>query len=109
MSKRSTAQATTASTTCVSCKRLRILERPLRCRIFIIDEVHMLTNQAFNALLKLLEEPPPAVHFIFATTEPHKVLDTIKSRCQRHDFKRIPTRRIMEQLEHVCGREQHVG
>ena len=78
----------------------------LRCRIFIIDEVHMLTNQAFNALLKLLEEPPPAVHFIFATTEPHKVLDTIKSRCQRHDFKRIPTRRIMEQLEHVCGREQ---
>ena len=58
----------------------------LRCRIFIIDEVHMLTNQAFNALLKLLEEPPPAVHFIFATTEPHKVLDTIKSRCQRHDF-----------------------
>ena len=76
-----------------------------RCRIFIIDEVHMLTNQAFNALLKLLEEPPPSVHFIFATTEPHKVIDTIKSRCQRHDFKRIPTRRIIEQLETVCSRE----
>ena len=77
-----------------------------RCRIFIIDEVHMLTNQAFNALLKLLEEPPPSVHFIFATTEPHKVIDTIKSRCQRHDFKRIPTRRIIEQLETVCAREE---
>ena len=76
-----------------------------RCRIFIIDEVHMLTNQAFNALLKLLEEPPPSVHFIFATTEPHKVIDTIKSRCQRHDFKRIPTRRIIQQLETVCERE----
>jgi len=77
----------------------------LRCRIFIIDEVHMLTNQAFNALLKLLEEPPPSVHFIFATTEPHKVIDTIKSRCQRHDFKRIPTRRIVEQLVFVCEQE----
>ena len=77
-----------------------------RCRIFIIDEVHMLTNQAFNALLKLLEEPPPSVHFIFATTEPHKVIDTIKSRCQRHDFKRIPTRRIIQQLETVCQREE---
>jgi DNA polymerase-3 subunit gamma/tau len=77
----------------------------LRCRIFIIDEVHMLTNQAFNALLKLLEEPPPSVHFIFATTEPHKVLDTIKSRCQRHDFRRIPTRRIVDQLKAVCEAE----
>jgi DNA polymerase-3 subunit gamma/tau len=77
----------------------------LRCRIFIIDEVHMLTNQAFNALLKLLEEPPPSVHFIFATTEPHKVLDTIKSRCQRHDFRRIPTRRIIDQLKVICEAE----
>jgi DNA polymerase-3 subunit gamma/tau len=77
----------------------------LRAKIFIIDEVHMLTNQAFNALLKLLEEPPPSVHFIFATTEPHKVLDTIKSRCQRHDFKRIPTRRITDQLDQVCRAE----
>jgi DNA polymerase-3 subunit gamma/tau len=77
----------------------------LRCRIFIIDEVHMLTNQAFNALLKLLEEPPSSVHFIFATTEPHKVLDTIKSRCQRHDFRRIPTRRIIDQLKTVCQAE----
>ncbi|MCP4574712.1 MAG: DNA polymerase III subunit gamma/tau, partial [Deltaproteobacteria bacterium] len=59
-------------------------------RIYIIDEVHMLTLPAFNALLKTLEEPPPHVKFIFATTESHKVPITILSRCQRFDFKRIP-------------------
>ena len=58
-------------------------------KIYIIDEVHMLTNHAFNALLKTLEEPPENVIFILATTEVHKVLDTIKSRCQRFDFRRI--------------------
>ena len=62
-----------------------------RYKIYIIDEVHMLTNQAFNALLKTLEEPPKNVIFILATTEVHKVLDTIKSRCQRFDFRRITT------------------
>lgn len=76
-----------------------------RCRVFIIDEVHMLSNQAFNALLKLLEEPPERVHFIFATTEPHKVIETIRSRCQRHDFRRIPSRQIVEALTTICGTE----
>ena len=76
-----------------------------RCRVFIIDEVHMLTNQAFNALLKLLEEPPERVHFIFATTEPHKVIETIRSRCQRHDFRRIPSRQIVDALNRICTQE----
>src|SRR5271154_7388599 len=60
-----------------------------RNKIYIIDEVHMLSGAAFNALLKTLEEPPPHVKFIFATTEPHKLPDTILSRCQRHNFRRI--------------------
>src|SRR4030042_3020007 len=59
-------------------------------KIYIIDEVHMLTTEAFNALLKTLEEPPEFVKFIFATTQPHKVIPTILSRCQRFDFRRIP-------------------
>ena len=58
-------------------------------KIYIIDEVHMLSTPAFNALLKTLEEPPSHVMFFFATTEPHKIPLTILSRCQRHDFKRI--------------------
>ena len=62
-----------------------------RYKIYIIDEVHMLTTEAFNTLLKTLEEPPENVIFILATTEPHKVLDTIISRCQRFDFRRITT------------------
>ena len=74
-------------------------------RIYIIDEVHMLTLPAFNALLKTLEEPPPHVKFIFATTEPHKVPVTILSRCQRFDFKRIPMALIMEQLERITDKE----
>jgi len=76
-----------------------------RFRIVIIDEVHMLTSQAFNALLKTLEEPPAHVKFIFATTESHKVLQTILSRCQRYDFKRIPLRALMQQLQRVAERE----
>ncbi len=74
-------------------------------RIFIIDEVHMLTKGAFNALLKTLEEPPKNVIFIFATTEPQKVPDTIISRCQRYDFRRIASEQIILQLEKICGEE----
>ena len=74
-------------------------------KIYIIDEVHMLTTQAFNALLKTLEEPPKNVIFILATTESHKVLDTIKSRCQRFDFKRITTNDIVEHLEKISKLE----
>ncbi|HNZ37132.1 MAG TPA: DNA polymerase III subunit gamma/tau, partial [Candidatus Marinimicrobia bacterium] len=74
-------------------------------RIFIIDEVHMLTREAFNALLKTLEEPPPHVVFIFATTEPLKVPPTIISRCQRYDFHRIPVREIVGQLKKIAESE----
>lgn len=74
-------------------------------KIYIIDEVHMLTDAAFNALLKTLEEPPKNVIFILATTESHKVMDTIKSRCQRFDFKRITTGDIVEHLRKVSEKE----
>lgn len=76
-----------------------------RYKVYIIDEVHMLTQSAFNALLKTLEEPPAHVIFILATTEPHKVLPTILSRCQRYDFKRITTQEIAEHLMQVCQKE----
>lgn len=83
---------------------------PSHCRykIFIIDEVHMLSTSAFNALLKTLEEPPPHVKFIFATTEPHKVPITILSRCQRFDFKRIPLQKIVQRLRHIVN-EEHIA
>ena len=71
-------------------------------KIYIIDEVHMLTKEAFNALLKTLEEPPPKVVFLFATTEPHKVLPTILSRCQRFNLNRIPTEIIVNKLEMIA-------
>ena len=73
-----------------------------RYKIYIIDEVHMLTTEAFNALLKTLEEPPARVIFILATTEPHKVPATIQSRCQRYDFHRITMAEIRDRLLHVC-------
>ncbi len=76
-----------------------------RFKIYIIDEVHMLTDEAFNALLKTLEEPPAHVKFIFATTEPHKVPLTILSRCQRFNFKRIPTEAVAEKLKTIAKRE----
>ncbi len=76
-----------------------------RYKIYIIDEVHMLTNHAFNALLKTLEEPPENVIFILATTEVHKVLDTIKSRCQRFDFRRITTDDIVKHLRYISDKE----
>ncbi len=75
-------------------------------KIYIIDEVHMLTNHAFNALLKTLEEPPENVIFILATTEVHKVLDTIKSRCQRFDFRRITTDDIVKHLRYISDQEK---
>ena len=75
-------------------------------KIYIIDEVHMLTNHAFNALLKTLEEPPENVIFILATTEVHKVLDTIKSRCQRFDFRRITTDDIVKHLRYIANEEK---
>jgi DNA polymerase III subunit gamma/tau len=76
-----------------------------RYRIFIIDEVHMLTTEAFNALLKILEEPPAHVFFIFATTEKHKVPATIASRCQVFDFKRIPDNVLVQRLSHITHEE----
>src|SRR6056297_2588044 len=74
-------------------------------KVYIIDEVHMLTTGAFNALLKTLEEPPDNVIFILATTEPHKVIPTIMSRCQRFDFSLISEREIENHLEYICGEE----
>jgi DNA polymerase-3 subunit gamma/tau len=74
-------------------------------KIYYIDEVHMLTNAAFNALLKTLEEPPPHVKFIFATTEVHKILPTILSRCQRFDLRPIPTETIAQHLLHIASLE----
>jgi len=77
-----------------------------RYKIYIIDEVHMLTAAAFNALLKTLEEPPPHVKFIFATTEPQKVLATIVSRCQRFDLHRIPAKLIADHLQFIAKKEK---
>src|SRR6476646_6654848 len=87
--------------------RQNVAVRPSRVRykIYIIDEVHMLTKEAFNALLKTLEEPPPHVKFIFATTEVQKIPLTILSRCQRFDFAGINTARILEQLKGIVARE----
>jgi len=81
--------------------------RPSRARykIYIIDEVHMLTTQAFNALLKTLEEPPEHVKFIFCTTEADKIPITVLSRCQRFDFAPIEMRSIVERLQHICTSE----
>ncbi|MBT9163118.1 MAG: DNA polymerase III subunit tau [Chloroflexi bacterium] len=76
-----------------------------RYKVYIIDEVHMLTEPAFNALLKTLEEPPPHVIFVLATTEVHKVPATITSRCQRFDFRRIPLPAMIKRLEHICQEE----
>lgn len=76
-----------------------------RYKVYIIDEVHMLSNQAFNALLKIMEEPPEHVKFILATTEIHKVPATIISRCQRFDFRRIKQEDIISRLEYIAGEE----
>ena len=81
---------------------------PAKCRykVYIIDEAHMLTLESFNALLKTLEEPPPYVKFIFATTDPHKIPPTIISRCQRYDFLRISIKKMADFLETVVKKEK---
>ncbi len=76
-----------------------------RFKIYIIDEVHMLSKEAFNALLKTMEEPPPHVKFILATTDPDKLPITILSRCQRYDFAPVSSRKIFDALKHIVGRE----
>jgi DNA polymerase III subunit gamma/tau len=78
----------------------------LRKKVYVIDEVHMLTTEAFNALLKTLEEPPPHVTFVLATTEPHKLPNTILSRCQRYDFKLVPASRLGQHLANIFVSEQ---
>lgn len=80
----------------------------VRYKVYIIDEVHALSKDAFNALLKLLEEPPAHVKFVLATTEANKVLDTISSRCQRFDFKKITKNDIYKRLEEICDAEMIV-
>jgi DNA polymerase-3 subunit gamma/tau len=75
-------------------------------KIYIIDEVHMLSTSSFNALLKTLEEPPPHVKFIFATTQPSKILATVISRCQRYDFRRITTKEIADKLKNIAKAEK---
>ena len=75
-------------------------------KVYIIDEVHMLTEHAFNALLKTLEEPPPHVVMILATTDAHKVPATIVSRCQRFDFKRLANETVVDKLAEICGEEE---
>jgi DNA polymerase-3 subunit gamma/tau len=86
-------------------ERLRYLPSRGRYKIYIIDEVHMLTKEAFNALLKTLEEPPPHVVFIFATTELERIPYTILSRCQRFEFKRVSLAGMVDQLEHIVQSE----
>jgi DNA polymerase-3 subunit gamma/tau len=86
-------------------ENVKYLPSKNKYKVYIIDEVHMLTTEAFNALLKTLEEPPPHVIFVFATTEPHKIPLTILSRCQRYDFKRIPLASILEQLRKIATQE----
>lgn len=86
-------------------ENIKYMPSSSRFRVYIIDEVHMLTLPAFNALLKTLEEPPAHVKFIFATTEPHKVPVTILSRCQKFDFKRISYGQLVQQLEKIAAEE----
>jgi len=77
----------------------------LRKKVYIIDEVHMLSKGAFNALLKIMEEPPKHLMFILATTEAHKVPDTIISRCQVFNFRKITQKGIVSRLEYICTAE----
>ena len=76
-----------------------------RYKVYIVDEAHMLTEAASNAFLKTLEEPPAHVIFVLCTTEPHKVLPTIISRCQRFDFRRLSTETMTERLRFLCDQE----
>ena len=87
-------------------ENIRYLPNRSRYKIFIIDEVHMLSTNAFNALLKTLEEPPAHAKFIFATTEPHKIPITILSRCQRFDFRKIPLARVAGRMREIADAEK---
>jgi DNA polymerase-3 subunit gamma/tau len=87
-------------------ENVRYLPIKSRFRVYIIDEAHMVTREGFNALLKTLEEPPPRVKFIFATTAVEKFPETIVSRCQRYDFKRISVARIRSELERIAAKEK---
>ena len=86
-------------------EQVRFQPQQGRYKVFIIDEVHMLSNQAFNAFLKTLEEPPPYAIFILATTEKYKIIPTILSRCQIFDFRRISVADMVEHLKDICGKE----
>ncbi|MCS7323835.1 MAG: DNA polymerase III subunit gamma/tau [Anaerolineae bacterium] len=85
--------------------RVNFQPSELRYKVYIIDEVHMLSTAAFNALLKTLEEPPPHVIFILATTDPQKIPATVLSRCQRFNFRRVPVDKIVARLRHLCDAE----
>lgn len=87
-------------------EQVRFAPQAGKYKVYIIDEVHMLSSSAFNAFLKTLEEPPPYAIFILATTEKHKILPTILSRCQIFDFKRITPNDTVEHLEEICGKEE---
>jgi len=85
---------------------IKYLPQKNRYKVYIVDEVHMLSTPAFNAFLKTLEEPPAHVIFIFATTEPHKIIETVLDRCQRYDFKKIPSLLIVEKLQALAKDEE---
>ncbi|MFD1179371.1 DNA polymerase III subunit gamma/tau [Paenibacillus puldeungensis] len=86
-------------------EKVKYAPTEVRQKVYIIDEVHMLTTEAFNALLKTLEEPPPHVMFILATTEPHRLPATVISRCQRFDFRRVSLEEQSERLKFICEQE----
>jgi DNA polymerase III subunit gamma/tau len=86
-------------------ERVKFAPNSARYKVYIIDEVHMLTTDASNALLKTLEEPPPHAIFVLATTEPHKLLPTILSRCQRFDFRRLSHSSVVAKLSLICQQE----
>src|ERR1700726_3759904 len=86
-------------------EQVRFAPQAGKYKVYIIDEVHMLSSSAFNAFLKTLEEPPSYAIFILATTEKHKILPTILSRCQVFDFKRISNQDIMDHLQEICEKE----
>ncbi|MBI3990596.1 MAG: DNA polymerase III subunit gamma/tau, partial [Candidatus Omnitrophica bacterium] len=87
-------------------ENVKLMPAQSKYKVYIIDEVHMLTNEAFNALLKTLEEPPPHVKFIFATTAPYKISATILSRCQRFDFKRLTAAELVAKLKEISKEEK---
>jgi len=86
-------------------EKVRFAPNECRYKVYVIDEVHMLTNEAFNALLKTLEEPPPHALFVLCTTEPQKIPATVLSRCQRFDFHRISLKDLLRKLHHICEAE----